>query len=479
MRPVAVRRVAAWRVAVRPVAVRRAAVRPVAVQRPVAVRPMVVARILPNRPKNLLGGSGIPLPHRIDRVPNRLRLVPHSRGVSVPISSPSRPSDPAPKPSATAHEEQDDEKKFAALKQFVLVRLLSANPDDLFYEMSRWDCIGEELDRPGFFSSLDSHQLANIRHPVTAATFGRGLELGHTERFMRYAFERLRADKEVGQAAVPMTKYARILEVVPARFRADEGIVLAAVGATGGEALGYAAQELQSKRAFVLEAVARDGRALKYAQPGFQADAGIVLEAVAQDASALLGADKELQSLPKFLLEAIARNGKALKYTGLPFREDREFVLAAVAKNGVALMFVGGELSTNYEFLLEAVARNGEALRYTRPVFREERGFVLAAVAENGLALEYAPQAFRDDEGIVLAAVVENGRALMYAGGELRAREEFVLEAVAKNGEAVRYALPHFQVMIAAKAECRGVELLRGACGWAWGAANNGEGVDI
>jgi|GEM_PF-1584422 hypothetical protein len=108
-----------------------------------------------------------------------------------------------------------------------------------------------------------------------------------TQNFnLKYASLKLRADREVGMAAVKNNGYA----------------------------LEYASLELRADREVVMEAVKQDGGALLFASEKLQADEDVVMEAVINDGNALVKASRNLRANRQIILAAITQNPDAIMY---------------------------------------------------------------------------------------------------------------------------------------------------------------------
>jgi len=100
----------------------------------------------------------------------------------------------------------------------------------------------------------------------------------------------------------------------------------------GGAAhvLVYAAVDLMSDRAFMLEAVKLLGDTLRYATSEVKCDREVVLEAVRQQGCALEFAAEELKFDREVVLESVKQDGRSLKYATQDLKRDREIVLHAL-----------------------------------------------------------------------------------------------------------------------------------------------------
>jgi CxxC motif-containing protein len=143
------------------------------------------------------------------------------------------------------------------------------------------------------------------------------------------------------------------------------GCVYICTYSSHGDALRYAAEELQVDKEVVLQAVRQKGGALKYASDKMKADKEIVLVACAQKGGALKYATPELKKDKEVVLEAVCQNGYALQYASDDLLNDKEVVMAAVKQTGEALQFASDELKGDMDIVLQAVARNREALYYS------------------------------------------------------------------------------------------------------------------
>lgn len=167
-----------------------------------------------------------------------------------------------------------------------------------------------------------------------------------------------------------------------------------------GKALEFAADELKSDRAFVLQCVKAHGWALQHASDKLRGDREIVMEAVKK------------------------HRGLALEHASEEMRGDREVVLEAVRVHGRVLEFAGPKLRADKAVVLEAVERNGYALEYSLPLCRSAASRRLLVT---GYALDYSSDKLRSDREIVALAVKLHGAwALGRADESLRGNAVFV-----------------------------------------------------
>eukprot|EP00927_Polykrikos_kofoidii_P073864 TRINITY_DN69881_c0_g1_i1.p1 TRINITY_DN69881_c0_g1~~TRINITY_DN69881_c0_g1_i1.p1 ORF type:complete len:273 (-),score=58.06 TRINITY_DN69881_c0_g1_i1:22-840(-) len=125
----------------------------------------------------------------------------------------------------------------------------------------------------------------------------------------------------------------RNLRTCPELVKADRKVVLQAIQKSSGEALQYAAKELQADREVVYEAVQYNGFLLQYAAEDLRADRNFVMKLCEVD-------------------------GRALKYASAEIKDDREVVLTAVQRHGQALSDASDRLLGDYELLLAATEKD-------------------------------------------------------------------------------------------------------------------------
>lgn len=193
------------------------------------------------------------------------------------------------------------------------------------------------------------------------------------------------------------------LAIAPNEVRGDRDLILGALMASQGAALGHAAAALRADRALVLEAAKYSGAALKEASQELRNDRDFVLEAVLVNGAAMVGASETLRADRSFLLEAARRgSGSALQGATRELQNDPEFVLAMSVEDPAAFQHAPEELRNDREFALRVVARSGRALQYMPAKFKADREIVVAAVGENAEAGVYAHTARRVDLGLEL-----------------------------------------------------------------------------
>ena len=140
---------------------------------------------------------------------------------------------------------------------------------------------------------------------------------------------------------------------------------------TDGRFLHYASEKLKDDREIVLAAVTKSGSALEFASTKLKDDKEIVLAAVTKIGSYLQYASNRLKDDKEIVLVAVAKNGQALRYASDKLKDDKEIVLVAVTNNGDALEYASEKLKDDKEILLAAVANDSSSLRFASEEARE------------------------------------------------------------------------------------------------------------
>lgn len=122
----------------------------------------------------------------------------------------------------------------------------------------------------------------------------------------------------------------------------------------------------------------------------------------------------------KRMLEAVKENGLALRCASDELQADKEVVLAAVKQCGYALRYASKELQADKAVVLAAVKSFGSSLEFASEELRNDKAVVLAAIRKFGSSLRYASDDLKDDKELVLEAVKANDLALRYASERLR-----------------------------------------------------------
>uniref|UniRef100_A0A6S8VFZ9 Protein kinase domain-containing protein n=1 Tax=Chaetoceros debilis TaxID=122233 RepID=A0A6S8VFZ9_9STRA len=148
--------------------------------------------------------------------------------------------------------------------------------------------------------------------------------------------EEMMANKEVVLAAV--THNGKALKYAAEKLKADKEVVFVAAVTQDGEALKHAMEEMKADKEVVLESVKQNGGALRYATEEWKGDKEVVLAAVKQTGYALRYATKELNGDREVVLVAVKQIGGALRYATEELKGDRDVVLAAVTQDGMALL---------------------------------------------------------------------------------------------------------------------------------------------
>ena len=189
---------------------------------------------------------------------------------------------------------------------------------------------------------------------------------------------------------------------------------------TDGRFLHYASEKLKDDREIVLAAVTKSGSALEFASDKLKDDKEIVLAAVTKNGFYLQYASNRLKDDKEIVLVAVAEDGQALRYAPDKLKDDKEIVLAAVTNHGYALEYAPDKLKDDKEIVLTAVTNRGYSLQYASTKLKDDKEIVLVAVTNNGDALEYASEKLKDDKEILLAAVANDSSSLRFASEEAR-----------------------------------------------------------
>ena len=347
----------------------------------------------------------------------------------------------------------------------------------------------DEYGNPMNFTNLTTEKTITVRVVAIFWTFAKRsamIDIKEGIFSLRLAGWELRADREVSLAAARKDwseyKYASDLlwadiDFVRQAFKhypfilrwASRECVLTIVSEEGN-ALAYAAEDVQSDKDVVIAALMGGSIGLREVHHSLQDDKDVVLAAVKKDGKQLEFARLRFRSDKEVVLAAVRVNGLALEFAECVLRNDVEVVLAAVNQNtevcwkltglshcairtpddfwavrqcGLMLAFTDYKLViNNKKLVLEAVSQNGLALKYARGLERDKQ-VALAAVRQNGMALQFVRYA---DKKVVLEAIEQNGMALEFAPENLRADKEIVRLAVNKNSDALAFASAQLQI---------------------------------
>mmetsp|Transcript_111273 Transcript_111273/g.346883 ORF Transcript_111273/g.346883 Transcript_111273/m.346883 type:complete len:451 (-) Transcript_111273:15-1367(-) len=198
-----------------------------------------------------------------------------------------------------------------------------------------------------------------------------------------------------------------VLELLPARYRADKDIVVAAVRAQprAAEFVTSDFEGLWADKDFVLLAVgASEAPLLERATSELRADPDVVLATVRANVrntefmAESLWADKDIA------LAAVQAGGKAAgEYVSRSLWANKDFVLAAARVDCIAKDYIASELMHDRE--VEVALMVVDASLMESSGHREDKEFVLAAVAQAPSVLDYAPREHFDDINFVRACV--------------------------------------------------------------------------
>jgi len=214
----------------------------------------------------------------------------------------------------------------------------------------------------------------------------------------------------------------RLLEKAPEEVRGDKQLVRGAIMASMGEALKFAAPELQADEELVLEATSYFGTAFADAAPGLRNDRNFVLKAVAANGAALASASEEFRG-DRLLLRSAAQkgHGAALQGAKASLQGDRALVLEMVSDDAESYKYASEDLKQDRDFALQVVKRNGKALKSVLPKFKADPEIVQAAMTRDPSAAVHAHSSRRAEMGFV-----ENK-----LHGEAQLRQEFEAQSQA------------------------------------------------
>eukprot|EP00930_Biecheleria_cincta_P098524 TRINITY_DN9017_c0_g1_i1.p1 TRINITY_DN9017_c0_g1~~TRINITY_DN9017_c0_g1_i1.p1 ORF type:complete len:794 (-),score=199.57 TRINITY_DN9017_c0_g1_i1:251-2593(-) len=194
----------------------------------------------------------------------------------------------------------------------------------------------------------------------------------------------------------------KLLGKAPEEVRGNKQLVRGAIMASMGEALKFAAPELQADEEVVLEATSYFGTAFADAAPGLRNDRNFVLKAVAANAAALASAPEEFRG-DRLLLRSAAQNGHgaALQGAKASLQGDRALVLEMVTDDAETYKYASEDLKQDRDFALQVVKRNGKALRSVLPKFKADPEIVQAAMTQDPSVAAHAHASRRAEMGVV------------------------------------------------------------------------------
>lgn len=252
---------------------------------------------------------------------------------------------------------------------------------------------------------------------------------------LRFASERLRADRDVVLAAVTQRMNALYpnLEHASEALRDDRDLVEACMRATGGGfvCLQFASARLRDNRELVSLAIESYER--KWCACGLdtgfsslsmrlRSDRSVFMEALAksddQDCPRLLAAaGRTLQDDRQTVLAVVTRDAFGIQVASEALRADRDLILVAVRQDGYALSCASDALQADRDVVLPAVSNVGTALQYAAEELLDDYDLALAACTNEGAALEFVSRRLRNNRSIRAAARAERAALIAKCGG--------------------------------------------------------------
>ena len=187
---------------------------------------------------------------------------------------------------------------------------------------------------------------------------------------------------------------------------------------TDGRFLQYASEKLKDDREIVLAAVTKSGSALEFASDKLKDDKEIVLTAVTNRGYSLQYASTKLKDDKEIVLVAVTNGGFALQYASDKLKDDKEIVLAALDNKGRALEYASDKLKDDREFILAAVKKYGTTLSYASNNLKNNREIVLEAIKNDPNSIEFVNDQLNGYPEIVLTALSQDANALYYVRSE-------------------------------------------------------------
>lgn len=189
-------------------------------------------------------------------------------------------------------------------------------------------------------------------------------------------------------------------------------------------------------------AVLEDWKLLASSPPEVKADRDLIRGAImSSQGEALKYAAAELQADEKTVLDATAYFGKAFADASSSLRGSRDFVLKAVAAHGMALSAASDSLRNDKSLLLEAAkAGSGSAIQGAPPALRSDRSLIKDMATDDAAAYKYASEDILDDRDFALAMAKCNGKTLKYMLPKFKADIEIVRAAVTRDPSAAIHA---------------------------------------
>ena len=165
-------------------------------------------------------------------------------------------------------------------------------------------------------------------------------------RFLSPSF---RSDKEIVLLGMEGMKDA--LYYASSDCKSNKEIVTVAIKNTGGEALQYAAKELQDDPEFIISVVTVNAKAFEFVSNNFKGNRAFLIEVFGKNGLALEYIDENLKANRKIVIAAVNNNGLALQFADEDLKSDEEIAYKAVYQNGLALNYVAEKLLSNRDFM--------------------------------------------------------------------------------------------------------------------------------
>ena len=234
-------------------------------------------------------------------------------------------------------------------------------------------------------------------------------------KFLRFASEALRADREVVLAATAKDVYSSEIDDETGSIRASL------------PAISYAAPELRADKELMLPIVRLSGLSLRYASEELKNDKPFVLEAIKNYARAYESVGDKLKDDPDVVYSTLLSLPYELEHMSDKHKADKELIKRLVGKQPSIMVNISAELLADKEFMTEIIKLNPQAFRssYKSPL-RKDRDFILQLLKEtNGspwiVSGEYANSEFMRDPDFVLEAVKINPALVSFASDSIQA----------------------------------------------------------
>eukprot|EP00930_Biecheleria_cincta_P045156 TRINITY_DN3112_c0_g1_i1.p1 TRINITY_DN3112_c0_g1~~TRINITY_DN3112_c0_g1_i1.p1 ORF type:complete len:955 (+),score=212.11 TRINITY_DN3112_c0_g1_i1:144-3008(+) len=194
----------------------------------------------------------------------------------------------------------------------------------------------------------------------------------------------------------------KLLASAPPEVKGDRDLIRGAIMSSQGEALKYAAAELQEDEKTVLDATAYFGKAFADAASSLRGSRDFVLKAVAAHGMALSAASDSLRNDKSLLLEAAkAGCGSAIQGASPALRSDRSLIKDMATDDAEAYKYASEDLLADWDFALAMAKCNGKTLKYMLPKFKADPEIVRAAVTRDPSAAIHAHASRRAEMGMI------------------------------------------------------------------------------